>query len=91
MMEEDFGFRENDEDEQGRELMAHELIERTVVILQKEGRPKITIWVTLVCSDYVVFHAGETNVTFVAKRNPDGTLEDDTPAKVRVYEYLGEI
>jgi hypothetical protein len=75
----------------GRELLAHELIERTVVMLHKEGRPMITIWVSMVCSDYVVFHAGETRVTFVAKRNPDGTLEDDTPARIRVYEYLGEI
>jgi hypothetical protein len=79
------------ENEQGRELMAYELTERMVVILHKEGRPMATIWVRIVASDYVVFHAGLPNVTLVLKRNPDGTMEDDTPARVKVYEYLGEI
>lgn len=81
----------HDKNEQGRELMAHELIERTVVILHKEGRPMMTQWVVRVCFDYVMFHAGVSAVTLILKRNPDGTLEDDTPARVRVYEYLGEI
>jgi hypothetical protein len=79
------------ENEQGRELLAHELKEQTVVILHKEGRPKITSWVVRIGIDFVAFHAGVTKVTFVAKRNPDGTLEDDTPARIRVYEYLGEV
>lgn len=79
------------ENEQGCELLAHELTEKTVVILEKEGQPKITIWVVRIGSDFVVFHSGVTNVTFLAKRNPDGTMEDDTPARIRVYEYLGEI
>jgi hypothetical protein len=81
----------HDENERGRELLAHELHERTVVILQKEGRPMFTTWVAVIGNDYVAFHAGETNVTLVLKRNPDGTMEDDTPAQVRAFEYLGEI
>ena len=79
------------EDELGRELLAHELTEKTVVILHKEGRPWITIWVKLVCSDYVVFFAGHTGVVLACKRNPDGTLEDDSNTRIHVYEYLGEI
>jgi hypothetical protein len=79
------------ENEQGRELLAHELIERTVVILQKDGRPMYTTWVYIVGSDYVAFHAGVSKITLLLKRNPDGTMEDDTPTRIRVYEYLGEI
>ena len=81
----------HDKNEQGRELMAQELIERTVVILQKEGRPMITTWVKRIGSDFVMFYAEIIRTTLILKRNPDGTLEDDTPARVRVYEYLGEI
>lgn len=80
------------EDEQGRELMADELIERTVVVMQKEGRPMlITIWVERICNDYVVFRAGAVQISLILKRNPDGTLEDDSQTRVHVYEYLGEI
>jgi hypothetical protein len=81
----------HDKNEQGRELMAQELIERTVVILQKEGRPMITAWVKRIGHDFVMFYAETIRTTLILKRNPDGTLEDDTPARVRVYEYLGEI
>lgn len=81
----------HDASEQGRELLAHELIERTIVILHKEGRPRITIWVKFICSDYVVFFAGQTGVVLACKRNPDGTLEDDSNTRIHVYEYLGEI
>ena len=79
------------ENEQGRELMAHDLIERTVVILHKEGRPMYTSWVSIIGADFVAFHAGVLKITLLLKRNPDGTLEYDTPARVRVYEYLGEV
>jgi hypothetical protein len=81
----------HDKNEQGRELMAQELIERTVVILQKEGRPMITTWVKRIGRDFVMFYAETIRTTLILKRNPDGTLEDDTPARVRVYDYLGEI
>jgi len=77
--------------EVGRELLAHELTPKTVVVLHKAGRPMATMWVLRVGADYVMFLAGETNMTLIAKRNPDGTLEDDTPAQIHVYEYLGEV
>jgi len=80
------------EDEKGRELLAHELTERMVVILHKEGSQyAATIWVKWVYSDYIAFLAGVTGMVLLCKRNPDGTLEDDSKTRVRVYEYLGEI
>ena len=79
------------EDEKGRELLAHELTEKTVVILHKEGRPWITIWVKLVSNNCVSFFAGLSGVVLVCKRNPDGTLEDDSNTRIHVYEYLGEV
>lgn len=80
------------ESEVGRELMAYELTERMVVILHKEGSPNaMTIWVKWVRSDYIAFFAGVTGTVLLCKRNPDETLEDDSKARVRVYEYLGEI
>ena len=77
--------------EVGRELKANELKLKTVVVLHKAGRPLVTMWVLRVGADYVMFGAGEINMTLIAKRNPDGTLEDDTPAQIHVYEYLGEV
>jgi hypothetical protein len=79
------------ENELGRELMAHELKERTVVVLQKEGRPMFTSWVSIIEDHFVAFTAGVTKTTLLLKRNSDGTLEDDTPARIKVFEYLGEV
>ena len=79
------------EDEKGRELLAHELKEDAIVILQKEGRPMVTQWVVMVGENVVSFYAGEIRTLLVLKRNPDGTMEDDSAARIRAYEYLGEV
>jgi hypothetical protein len=77
------------ESEVGRELLAHELKVKTVVVLGVERHDrKATAWVTLVDEEVVVFSMGKTGL--IALRHPDGTLSDDT-GPMHVYEYLGEI
>ena len=78
-------------EEIGRELSAADLKVKTVVVLRKEGRPAITSWVSQMGSDYVAFYNGVGNTTFLAMRKPDDTLWDDTPMRIHVFEYLGEI
>lgn len=77
--------------EMGRELRIDELKPKTVVVLCKEGRPAITIWVSRVGMDYVMFYAGQINLTLIAHLREDGTLADDSGMRLRVFEYLGEI
>lgn len=77
--------------EVGRELGVNDLVPRTVVVLQKDGRPMITAWVARVLTDLVMFYMGETRTTLICVRKADGTLEDDTPARIRVFEFLGEV
>ena len=75
----------------GRELPVDELHARQIVVLVKEGRPAATMWVARIGIDYVCFYAGEIKTTLICTRKPDGTLEDDTPARIRVFEYLGGV
>jgi hypothetical protein len=49
------------------------------------------MWVARIGIDYVCFYAGEIKTTLICTRKPDGTLEDDTPARIRVFEYLGGV
>jgi hypothetical protein len=76
--------------EVGRELRIDELKPETIVVLCKEGRPAITIWVSRVGTDYVMFYAGEINLTLIAHLREDGTLADDSGIHLRVFEYLGD-
>jgi hypothetical protein len=76
----------------GRELLAGDLVVKTVVVVGREDRLHcITAWVRLVDSEFVAFHAGEANVTLLAARRADGTLMDDTGKRIHVWEYLGEV
>jgi hypothetical protein len=78
--------------ELGRMLLAHELVEKTVVVLGREDRATMyTVWVASVDADFVSFHAGETKTTLIATRHPNGTLTDDTNKRILVFEYLGEV
>ena len=79
------------ENEVGRELMAYELVERTVVVLRKKGRPMVTSWVVTVATDFVMFHSDVVKTTLLLKRNLDGTMEDDSSTRIHVYQYLGEV
>jgi hypothetical protein len=77
--------------EVGRELRVDELKPKMIVILVKAGRPAITIWVSQMGQDFVVFYAGAINLTLIAYLREDGTLADDSGMQLRVFEYLGEV
>jgi hypothetical protein len=80
------------DNELGRMLRVDELAVGTVVVLGREDRPYLcTVWVTNICSEYVLFGAGEIRLTIMAFRHPDGRLTDDTGARLLVFEYLGEV
>lgn len=76
----------------GRELKASELKPRTVVVLEKPGRPRATVWVVQVRKRFVHFRAGVTQMElFLRRTGPDleGLADEELPMKV--YEYLGEV
>ncbi len=78
----------------GRQLRADELREMTVVCLRREDRDiTATWWVESINSRAVVFLAGATwpRIHFMAFRQADGTLVDDTGKLMLVFEYLGEV
>ena len=79
--------------EMGRELLADELVEKTVVVVGREDRPHyaITAWVQLVDAEIVLFSANEIKLTLITVRRPDGTLVDDTGKRILVWEYLGKV
>jgi hypothetical protein len=86
-----FGLQKN---EMGRQLRADELREKTVVVVRREDSDlAATVWVEAVVHNAVIFLAGATwpRIHFIASRNPDGTLTDDTGKQVFVHEYLGEV
>ena len=79
-------------EEMGRELLAHELQVKTVVILGREDRPYlVSIWVSEIGDDFVAFYAGDARTVLLASRHKDGTLTDDTGKRIRVWEYLGKV
>ena len=78
----------------GRSLLAHELVERTVVVVRREDRPTAaTLWVEKVTKLSVTFLAGATvpQIHFMTFRLADDTLIDDSEKKMLVYEYLGKV
>jgi hypothetical protein len=78
--------------EMGRELLASELVVETVVVVGRADRPHcFTVWVKSLGEDFVAFLAGDINMIFVAFRRDDGTLIDDSGARIHVWEYLGEV
>ena len=83
----------NPNPEMGRELLAHELVEKTVVLVGREDRPHyaITAWVQLVDAEIVLFSANEVHMVLITVRRPDGTLVDDTGKRILVWEYLGVV
>jgi hypothetical protein len=76
-------------EEVGRELLAHELVEGTVVILSVPGQPMTAQWVRTIATGYVAFHSyGPGKIIYVAfLRKPDGTLEYNS-TQIGVFEYL---
>jgi hypothetical protein len=78
--------------EMGRELLAHELVVKTVVVVGRGDRHIcVTVWVLEVHDDFVLLRAGETNMVLVLIRRQDGTLIDDTGRRIHVWEYLGTV
>ena len=81
------------ENEIGAELKVDQLQKRKVYVLQKAGRPATTMW----CSDVnlkdslVLFWAGSIFTTLILFVQLDGTMQDDSGAKIAVHEYLGEV
>jgi hypothetical protein len=82
----------NPNPEMGRELLAHELVVQTVVVIGREDRPiAVTAWVKELGEDFVAFYAGETHALLIVFRHKDGTLADDTETRIHVWEYLGTV
>ena len=77
--------------EVGRELLAQELVVKTVVLLTRDGFTFVTTWVREVSQEYALFWMGETRTVLALRIQVDGTLVDDTNRQVHVYEYLGEV
>jgi hypothetical protein len=76
----------------GRELSAHDLVVKTVVVVTREDREwAYTAWVVHFDKDWVMFEAGEIHTLLLVKRHPDGKMEDETGKRVRVFEYLGVV
>jgi len=78
--------------EVGRELLASELREGTVIVLSRPDSDQgITAWVKYIDPEFVAFSMGVTRTTFLGRRQADGKIIDDTGVRVMVFEYLGEI
>lgn len=78
--------------EMGRELLAGDLMVKTVVIVGREDRPHcFTVWVWHVGEDFIAFKAGEINHILIVLRLDDGTMIDETGNRIHVWEYLGEV
>ena len=78
--------------ERGEELKAHQLVYKTVYILEKRGRPAVTMWYDgKALGIYHGFYAGVTKVTLLLREQRDGTLVDDSHTQVHVYRYLGKV
>lgn len=81
--------------EMGRELLAHELVEKTVVIVGREDRASaITCWVHKISPEMVAFRAGvppDPPMLLIVWRLPNGEMRDDTGKRIYVREYLGTV
>ncbi len=79
----------------GRELLAHELIPDTVVWVTREDRKSFaSLWVEMVTPEYVSVLAAfdpTREVHLLLRRNPDGTMCDDTGKRIYLFQYLGDI
>jgi hypothetical protein len=76
----------------GRELKVSELRPRSVVVLQKYGRPCATWWVVEIGEMFVQLRAGLTGADFFAVRSGRNRerISDEFNRPMSVYEYLGE-
>jgi hypothetical protein len=84
---------ESPHSEIGRELRVSELQPRTIVSLHKVGTNlAVTMWVVEIGDVYVHFRAGAVKTEFLALRCGADLEEicDDTHARIKVFEYLGE-
>ena len=82
------------DDEIGRELMATELREQTIVVILPPGHAEqlwFTMWVEKVGDEFVWFYSALLRWHVILKRQADGTLIDERRRVTRVFEYLGEI
>ena len=86
-----------DESERGEELKTDQLVYKTVYILQKEGRPGVTMWYNGKPQEgrqrihFHAFYSGVTKTTLLLLEGPDGTLVDDSLTPIHVYRYLGKV
>ena len=80
------------DDEIGRQLKAHDLKERQVVVIEPPGYNLVcTMWVEHIDADIVVFWSSIFRWHIVNFRKPDGTIVDDQDRQVFVFEYLGKV
>jgi hypothetical protein len=77
--------------EWGRELLAHELQVKTVVIFSRDGFTAFSAWVREVCGEFVALKMGVISTMLILRRLPDGTLVDDTNKQIHIYEYVGKV
>lgn len=82
--------------EKGREVKAAELKPRTIYVLEKPGRPMVTMWFTRICTTrfkarVAEFYAGEILMTLFLTVLADDTLQDDSGAQISVFEFLGDM
>jgi hypothetical protein len=82
----------------GRELKVSELQERTVVWLSKYENQFASMWVWKVDSGFVAFQAGKPAIPMILvairediEPGDRESICDDTGARLRLYEYLGEV
>jgi len=80
----------------GKPLGADQLIERTVVVIEKYDGLFVTLWVKdLIRQDgkvaAVALFAGTIGITLLLMVQPDGSLIDSSNTVIRVFEYRGEI
>jgi len=75
-------------DECGKELLAHELIDKSVVIVGVDNRPQMfTMWVSSITPTTVKFWADEIHFGLLVFRRPDGTLQEESGRQVHVFEW----
>ena len=77
--------------QKGRKLHSDELQENVVYLLEKLGRPSITMWCTVIDIKKVIFSSGIIKLKLILFRKEDGTLMDYSGLEIGVYEYLGKV
>jgi hypothetical protein len=81
-------------DEIGRQLLASDLQERTIVVIKPPGPDNhglfFTMWVQSIEPDFVVFYSALRHWSVISFKTPDDGLVDDRDRAIEVFEYLGD-